>query len=200
MIGVTVGAGRRGRSTRRRFEPLHRRRTTGPIPRPASATRCRCRSRKQRMNSRRGGAKHSRSRQGAGPARCCCGSVADGDRGHGARASTTATTCSACSRSAPTSSGEDLGRVARPRSIEAVADAGDAAGEGVNVAVRGQIAPMQQMFAGLQPGLGIAVARDLPAAGGELPVVPAGAGGRAHDAGGARRRGGAAAAGSRGRR
>ncbi len=51
--------------------------------------------------------------------------------------------------------GEDLGRVARH-----IARARQAAGEpprGVTVAVRGQIAPMEEMFRGLAAGLGLAI-------------------------------------------
>jgi len=52
-------------------------------------------------------------------------------------------------------SGEDLGRVAN-RVERAVHDVGPPP-KGVNVAVRGQVVPMQQMFSGLEMGLLIAV-------------------------------------------
>jgi multidrug efflux pump subunit AcrB len=52
-------------------------------------------------------------------------------------------------------SGEDLGRAA-DRVEEAVRRAG-APPAGVNVAVRGQVTPMNELFGGLQVGLGVAV-------------------------------------------
>src|SRR5207249_800459 len=52
-------------------------------------------------------------------------------------------------------SGEDLGRVA-DRVSEAIHRAGDAPA-GVSVAVRGQLAPMQELFSGLEIGLSVAM-------------------------------------------
>jgi multidrug efflux pump subunit AcrB len=82
-------------------------------------------------------------------------------------------------------SGEDLGTVAR-RVNEALKRVG-APPQGVNVALRGQVVPMEQMFGGLQSGLLIAIVVVLPPARGELPVLPPLAGGDPDAAG--RRRG-----------
>jgi hypothetical protein len=96
--------------------------------------------------------------------------------------------------------GEDLGRVAG-QIVRAIEAAGEAP-RGVNVDVRGQVVPMQQMFGGAGRRQGLRGPYGRPGAGGGghflaadrlLPIAPAGPGRHAHRPGGARRRGGSPA-------
>ena len=87
-----------------------------------------------------------------------------------------------------TSRGEDLGRVARAGGQSGRRRPGEPP-RGVQVDVRGQVSPMQQMFRGLALGLWAGRGRDLPAADRLFPVAAAGAGRGRHGAGGDGRRG-----------